>query len=87
MKMQEATTLAKNTVRDIVRDFFAPAGIVINGNQPWDIHVECDKFYKRVLRDGNLGLGETYMDGWWECEKLDEFIFIIFVVFFFFLSF
>jgi cyclopropane-fatty-acyl-phospholipid synthase len=26
-----------------------------------------------VLRDGSLGLGESYMEGWWECDALDEF--------------
>jgi len=26
-----------------------------------------------VLRYQNLGLGEAYMDGWWDCPRLDEF--------------
>jgi cyclopropane-fatty-acyl-phospholipid synthase len=26
-----------------------------------------------VLSSGSLGLGESYMDGWWECEDLAEF--------------
>lgn len=30
-------------------------------------------FFKRVLQKGSLGLGESYMDGWWECERLDMF--------------
>ncbi len=30
-------------------------------------------FFKRVLQEGSLGLGESYMDGWWECERLDIF--------------
>lgn len=29
--------------------------------------------FKRVLQEGSLGLGESYMDGWWECERLDIF--------------
>lgn len=50
------------------------ANIEINGKKTYDIQVKNNKFYKRVIKDGSLGLGESYMDGWWECDKLDEFI-------------
>jgi cyclopropane-fatty-acyl-phospholipid synthase len=50
-----------------------PAGITVNGNNPWDPQVHDQKFYRRVLTEGSLGLGESYMDEWWDCEKLDEF--------------
>jgi len=33
------------------------------------------RFYNRILRDGVLGLGESYMDGWWDVEKPDDFFF------------
>jgi len=49
------------------------AGIKINGNDPWDIQIKNADFYNRVLTQGSLGLGESYMDGWWDCQKLDEF--------------
>ena len=49
------------------------ADIRINGERPWDIHVYNDKFYGRVLTQGALGLGESYMEGWWDCEHLDGF--------------
>ncbi len=49
------------------------AGIKINGSRPYDIKVKDERLYKRVLAEGSLGLGESYMDGWWECKKLDEF--------------
>lgn len=49
------------------------AGIKIDGKSPWDMQVYDDRFYSRVLAEGSLGLGESYMDGWWDCEKLDEF--------------
>ena len=35
------------------------------------------RFYARVLAQGSLGLGEAYMDGWWDCERLDEFFYRI----------
>lgn len=50
------------------------AGIQLNGEQPWDIQTHNDSLYSRLLNFGTLGLGESYMDGWWSCEKLDEFV-------------
>jgi len=50
------------------------AGIKVDGDQPWDIQIHNDEIYTRVLRDASLGLGESYMDGWWDCERLDIFI-------------
>ncbi|MEO3991372.1 cyclopropane fatty acyl phospholipid synthase [Pseudocitrobacter cyperus] len=58
----------------ICRDLLQRADIEINGKRPFDIQVKNKQFYKRVLQQGSLGLGESYMDGWWECEQLDEFI-------------
>ena len=48
------------------------AGITVNGDAPWDIQVHDDRFYLRALRDGTLGLGESYMDGWWDSQALDQ---------------
>ncbi|MDD2462639.1 MAG: cyclopropane fatty acyl phospholipid synthase [Desulfobulbus sp.] len=57
-----------------VTDIFTQAGVAINGSNPWDIQVEDNRFYRRIFRDKNLGLGEAYMDGWWECPRIDEMI-------------
>jgi cyclopropane-fatty-acyl-phospholipid synthase len=48
------------------------ADVRIGGDRPWDIQVHHSGFYKRVLLNGSLGLGEAYMDGWWNCDALDE---------------
>ena len=56
----------------IVTNVLAEAGIQVNGPHPWDIHVHDPRFFARVLRSKNLGLGETYMDGWWDCPRLDQ---------------
>jgi cyclopropane-fatty-acyl-phospholipid synthase len=58
---------------DFILRIFEPAGIALNGNNPWDIQVRDKRFYRRVIREGSIGLGESYMDGWWECERLDDF--------------
>ncbi|HLJ51660.1 MAG TPA: cyclopropane fatty acyl phospholipid synthase [Bryobacteraceae bacterium] len=57
----------------IIIDFLASAGIDVNGSRPWDIQVHDPRFYPRVLSDGSLGAGESYMDGWWDVGALDEF--------------
>jgi cyclopropane-fatty-acyl-phospholipid synthase len=62
-----------NKFQDTTQQLLSVAGIKINGNNPWDISVHNDKFYQVVLSQITLGLGESYMDGWWDCDKLDEF--------------
>ncbi|WP_404704839.1 cyclopropane fatty acyl phospholipid synthase [Yersinia vastinensis] len=57
----------------ITAEMLSQARIAINGNRPQDIRVNNPKFFKRVLQEGSLGLGESYMDGWWECDRLDIF--------------
>src|SRR6185436_16503900 len=54
-------------------DILASAGIEVNGRQPWDLRVRDERFFERVLAQGNLGAGEAYMDGWWEVDALDQF--------------
>lgn len=61
-------------MKKYAEEILALAGVFINGKNPWDIKVHDDRFYKRVLTQGGLGLGESYVDGWWDCERLDEFI-------------
>ena len=63
-----------NKYKKIAGDILEFGGITINGKNPWDIQVHNEEFYRRVISDGELGLGETYMDGWWDCENVDEFI-------------
>ena len=60
-----------------MRDTLALADIKIGGTNPWDIQLKNQNFYRRVLDQGSLGLGESYMDGWWDCDDIDEFFFKI----------
>ena len=46
-------------------------GVGVNGSQPWDIRVHHPEFFRRVLAHGSLGLGESYMEGWWDTDDLD----------------
>ncbi len=63
--------------KEIIGGLLKSADVKINGNRSWDIKVHDERFYSRVLSQGALGLGESYMDRWWDCKKLDEFFYRI----------
>jgi cyclopropane-fatty-acyl-phospholipid synthase len=67
----------RNTTREWAEKLLAHADIQINGSRPWDIQVHNDLFFNRVARQGSLGLGESYMDGWWDVKNLDQFFYKI----------
>src|SRR3954469_8074724 len=56
-----------------LEELLSYANIRIGGTRPWDIQVYNDRLYDRVYAQGSLGLGEAYMEGWWDCDSLDEF--------------
>lgn len=58
---------AKETVKKLLKQ----AGVKINGSNPWDPQVHDERFYDRVLAQRELGLGESYMDSWWDVKQLD----------------
>jgi len=55
-----------------IEELFHLAGIEIDGGQPWDLKVHDPRFFRRALLEGALGMGESYMDGYWDCDRLDE---------------
>jgi len=57
--------------RDHLSAIAAQADIQFNGDRPWDLIIHDDRTYQRILSNGSLGAGEAYMDGWWDCERLD----------------
>ncbi|MCF8081424.1 MAG: cyclopropane fatty acyl phospholipid synthase [Desulfobacterales bacterium] len=59
--------------RKPIEELLDLAGIRIDGGRPFDIQVRNPEFYPRVLAGGSLALGESYMDGWWDCQALDQF--------------
>lgn len=69
----EEVSVRKDNWYRIINEMLSRAGITINGPASFDLQVKHPDFFKRVLQEGSLGLGESYMDGWWECERLDIF--------------
>jgi len=66
--------MSRPSAKDLIDGLLQEAGITPNGDKPWDIHIYNDDFYPRVISDGPLGAGESYMDGWWDCKAIDQFI-------------
>ena len=65
--------MESDSLRRVIERLLSPADIKIDGDRPWDLQVHNEELYARVLAYGSLGLGESYMDGWWDCDRLDEF--------------
>jgi len=57
--------------KSLIQKLLASAGVRENGSQAEDILVNDSRFYRRVLSRGTLGAGESYMEGWWDCEDID----------------
>ena len=62
-----------DSFRDRCEELLSCADVRINGDRPWDLQVHNEKLYSRTLAQGSFGLGESYVDGWWDCDRLDEF--------------
>jgi cyclopropane-fatty-acyl-phospholipid synthase len=66
-----------NRYENLAKEILSLAGVTLNGSNPWDIQVHNRNFYKRAVTEAELGIGESYMNGWWDCDKLDEMIYRI----------
>lgn len=62
----------KRREQEVIESLLQGTGVTLNGPLPSDPQIHNEDFYARVLREGSLGLGESYMDGWWDCERLDQ---------------
>ena len=60
-------------MKKAVQKILISSDVIVNGTRPWDIQVHNPDFYSKVLSGGSLALGESYMDGWWDCHSLDQF--------------
>jgi len=67
--------MAGNALVHKLERLLALADVEIGGTRAWDIHVHNQGLYTRVLTGGSLALGQAYMDGWWDCPRLDDFFY------------
>ena len=68
-----------NKAEATVRGLCEIADIEINGSRRHDIQVNDASFYRRMLSEGSLAFGETYMEGLWDCEAPDDLVYRILV--------
>lgn len=66
--------------RHRVQHLLAEAGVRMGGRcdqdlGDCDLQVHDNRLYARLLAQGSLGLGESYMDGWWDTRSLDGLLF------------
>lgn len=60
-----------------LEQYLLQAGVHLNGNAICDIKVHNENLYKKIIFEPSLGAGESYVDGWWDCEALDDLFFRI----------
>lgn len=65
--------------KDIVAGLLRTAGVSIGGEKPWDVRVHNEKLYARLLSGGSMAAGDSYVEGWWDVERLDEFFYRLFM--------
>lgn len=65
----------RHGLRERAEHLLERADVRIDGARPWDLQVHDQRVFARAFAHGSLGLGEAYMDGWWDCEDLDGFFF------------
>lgn len=70
---QATVTQRKPAIRKTIESLLASAGIRVNGQRPWDIHLKSSVSLEGIVARGTLGLGESYMAGDWDVERLDMF--------------
>ena len=70
-----ARRMTSAAARKRVESLLDGTGVHIDGDLPSDMQVRDGRLYARAIAHGSLGLGEAYMDGWWEADNLDEFLY------------
>jgi cyclopropane-fatty-acyl-phospholipid synthase len=56
----------------ICSELLAKAGVPVDSPARHSLRVGDQRIWDRVVAQRQLGLGESYIDGWFECDALDE---------------
>lgn len=64
--------LRRNPSRRLLEEWLASVGVTLDGQRPVDMRVTNDDFFEKALPRGTAAVLNAYVDGWWECERLDE---------------
>lgn len=66
--------MASQRYRKRIEALLGAGDIRIDGDRPWDVRIHNEAIFPRIIAEGMLGVGEGYMEGWWDCEQLDEMV-------------
>ncbi len=75
MELTKDKILSLTPVRNykkVCEELFAECNVKINGAAASDIIVHDERIFAAIIRNGTLGLGESYMQGWWDCDDIPE---------------
>lgn len=61
-----------NDYQRLVTQLLKRADIEVNGSRDSDIQVHDESFFRRFLKDGRVGLGDSYVEGQWDCNDLSQ---------------
>jgi len=50
----------------------AGADVQLDGARPWDPRIHDERVFRRIAARGSLGVGESYVEGGWDCDRVDE---------------
>ena len=70
--MRSPVQLQRSSAREFALELLREIDVEVDGPGPDDLQVYDDRFYERVIADRELGMGESYQDGWWGAERVDE---------------
>jgi len=57
--------------KELVAQMLDLAEVKLDGTNPWDITVNDERLFSRLLKEGEIAFGESFMDGWWDCDRID----------------
>ena len=66
--------MVSEVIKEVICGKFRKAGIDLEKQNISKMRIYDPRFYERVMKQSSLGLGESYMDGWWDAENLDQVI-------------
>ncbi len=61
-----------DAARELCVGLLERAGVPIGGPESWSMRVHDERVWERLVGERELGIGESYMDGWWDADRLDE---------------
>ncbi|QQG49653.1 MAG: cyclopropane fatty acyl phospholipid synthase [Candidatus Berkelbacteria bacterium] len=59
----------------LIEKLLAQADIRLDGKRAWDLKVNDQQAFQRTIFGGILGIGESYMDGQWDCQSIDQLVY------------